>query len=154
MLELRWQTQLCPSPKSPTETSLEELSLERLYTICLIGLPSSFSLPLKSFHVRNLPCESVKSLVKDQSHDHFPFWTDSIFGLGYLEWLSGEIVKGVNSSSGAGEVTLLNAIIDPFVDKIIQVRKSSFRFCRLNKSLIPVLLAWFPSSWGLGSKRF
>ncbi|KZS21381.1 Sodium-dependent phosphate transporter [Daphnia magna] len=45
----------------------------------------------------------------------------SIFGLGYLEWLSGEIVKGVNSSSGAGEVTLLNAIIDPFVDKIIQL---------------------------------
>jgi sodium-dependent phosphate cotransporter len=48
-------------------------------------------------------------------------WPDSIFGIGYLEWLTGEIVKGVNSTSGSGEVTLLNAIIDPFVDKIIQV---------------------------------
>lgn len=47
--------------------------------------------------------------------------TANIFGLGYLEWVSGELVKGVNASSGDGEVRLLNAIVDPFVDLIIQV---------------------------------
>jgi hypothetical protein len=41
--------------------------------------------------------------------------------VGYLEWLSGEIVKGVNSSSGEGEVKILKVVTDPFVDLIIQV---------------------------------
>lgn len=41
--------------------------------------------------------------------------------MGYLEWLSGEIVKGVNSSSGEGEVKILKVVTDPFVDLIIQV---------------------------------
>ena len=47
--------------------------------------------------------------------------TDSIFGIGYLEWLSGEIVKGVTESSGKDEIRLLKVITDPFVEKIIQV---------------------------------
>jgi sodium-dependent phosphate cotransporter len=47
--------------------------------------------------------------------------TEPIFGVGYLEWLSGEIVKGVNSSSGEGEVKILKVVTDPFVDLIIQV---------------------------------
>lgn len=38
-----------------------------------------------------------------------------------MEWLSGAIVKNVNSSSGEGEIKILKVITDPFVDLIIQV---------------------------------
>ena len=49
---------------------------------------------------------------------------ENIFGLGYLEWLSGAITAGVNSTQGTGEVRLLQVITDPFVDLIIQVKQS------------------------------
>lgn len=48
---------------------------------------------------------------------------EPIFGVGYLEWLSGAIVNGVNTSSGEGEVEILTVITDPFVDLIIQVSR-------------------------------
>ncbi|XP_057371629.1 sodium-dependent phosphate transport protein 2B-like [Daphnia carinata] len=44
-----------------------------------------------------------------------------IFGVGYLEWLSGVIVNGVNTSSGEGEIKILTVVTDPFVDLIIQL---------------------------------
>lgn len=49
---------------------------------------------------------------------------ESIFGLGYLEWISGEIVSGVNTTSGE-EIMLLKVITDPFVKLWIQVRSFS-----------------------------
>lgn len=42
-----------------------------------------------------------------------------------MEWLSGALVQGVEPSSGDGEVQLLNVIIDPFVDHIIQVSQDT-----------------------------
>jgi len=48
--------------------------------------------------------------------------TESIFGMGYLEWISGAIVSGVSSSSGNEEIKLLKVITDPFVQLFIKVQ--------------------------------
>ena len=50
------------------------------------------------------------------------FLTESIFGMGYLEWISGAIVSGVSSSSGNEEIKLLKVITDPFVQLFIKVQ--------------------------------
>ncbi len=47
---------------------------------------------------------------------------EPIFGVGYLEWLSGAIVSNVNSSTGEGEIKILKVVTDPFVNLIIQVK--------------------------------
>lgn len=49
--------------------------------------------------------------------------TEAIFGMGYLEWLTGAITGGVSQSSGAEEIKILKVITEPLVNLIIQVLK-------------------------------
>jgi hypothetical protein len=42
-------------------------------------------------------------------------------GAGYLEFVTSEIVKGINSTSGPGEIKILTVITEPFTNLIIQV---------------------------------
>ncbi|XP_065584019.1 sodium-dependent phosphate transport protein 2A-like, partial [Artemia franciscana] len=51
--------------------------------------------------------------------------TRGIFGIGYLEFVSGEITSGLSESSGAGgEIEILKVITGPAVDLIVQLNKT------------------------------
>ena len=98
---------------------------------------------------RKYLCHTFSFICYSQTTSYtFSKFLEPIFGVGYLEWLSGEIVKGVNSSSGEGEVKILKVVTDPFVDLIIQVLNvSNNRMCNLDRQFLSLLTIAFDANF-------
>ena len=53
-------------------------------------------------------------------------FTEGTVGVGYLEFVTDQIVQGISESSGPGEIKILTVITEPFTNLIIQVSRVPF----------------------------